>query len=100
MNHRHFTAASLLLILLCVSACLAQAKPPRQQLNETLIAAVKKNDTQAVIAALKAGADANARDLYHLPLPPSFTRWLMFNDQPSGKQIARVSLSALYLAVG
>lgn len=60
----------LLLALAAVPAWLFYAQVRQDRLDRALIAAIKRNDTSAVLSLLNQGADANARDLPDLRLSP------------------------------
>jgi len=75
----------LILLLFLVPLGIAVKKVYREnqqpELNRALIAAVKKNDTAAVVALLAQGADANARDVS----PDTRSVWLRLRDRFAGK---------------
>src|SRR5690242_5389582 len=52
----------LVLLLIGLPSFLVWREVGQQSLNTSLIAAIKRNDTPAALAALNAGADANTRD--------------------------------------
>src|ERR1041385_5885177 len=56
----------------------------QEQINRQLIEAIKRNDTPAVLSALRQGADANAQDK-----PPDLRPiWRIFLDMLQGKRPA------------
>jgi ankyrin repeat protein len=71
--------AVLVVVLIGVTVWVLQAAVRRDHLNQALIAAIKHNDTVAVLAALDAGADPNARDNGNQPLSPRQTLLRFWN---------------------
>ena len=84
------------LVCLCVMGWKAQADANQARRNQALLAAVRADRPAEVMAALRQGADANARDL------PLDTRtlwqrlWTLFRPVPI---VTADSLSALHIAV-
>src|SRR5579884_43621 len=66
MKRKRFLVLIILMLLAClvvIPVSLLYRQVQQEKANTALIAAAKNNDTTRVIAALKEGADANARDL-------------------------------------
>src|SRR5689334_22457448 len=70
MRHRRklLFLLAFLLLLVGLPAWWLHREIQQERLNAALIAAIKKNDTQAALQALDRGADPNTRDLGNVKL--------------------------------
>ncbi len=85
----------LLVVLFGSLAWLTVRVVQRDRASRALIAAIKRNDAQRVIAALARGADPNARE----QLPTHRPFWQRLLDELLGRHVSGVGSSSLVLAV-
>src|SRR5579859_3401866 len=76
------TVLLLLLIPVGLTAFALYRQQRQERLDQALIAAAKANDTKAVVALLTQGADANAHDELHPPVP----FWRLLSDRLKGRK--------------